>query len=252
MQDLAREVRLPVSFNLNRMDRSKDAWRRVLASLDREPGLPLYAQVAGRAIGLIMALDGTAHPFAAHRAFRELGSLPAADLRAQLRSPSVRARILAETPPSLGPFGDFITRSFHRMFAVSGAVDYEPAPDASIAALAGREGRAPLEVAYDHMAAGGFLYFPLFNYADGSLEPTLALHRHPRTRMGLGDAGPTAGRSATGACRPSCSRTGRATGPGARGSRSSTSCGARPARRPSSSASSTAVSSRRDTRPTST
>ena len=35
----------------------------------------------------------------------------------------------------------------------------------------------------------GFLYFPLFNYADGDLDALHAMHSHPQTRMGLSDGG---------------------------------------------------------------
>ena len=35
----------------------------------------------------------------------------------------------------------------------------------------------------------GVLYFPLFNYAEGSLAPQHELLSHPRTRLGLSDGG---------------------------------------------------------------
>ena len=70
--------------------------------------------------------------------------------------------------------------------------DYEPQPDESIAAIAAREGRSPREVAYDILMENdgeGFLYFPLFNYADHNLDLLHNLHDHPQTLMGLSDAG---------------------------------------------------------------
>jgi N-acyl-D-aspartate/D-glutamate deacylase len=101
----------------------------------------------------------------------------------------VRDQILADTPMDLGEFANFIARSFDRMFVVHEVPDYEPAPDTSVAARAARLGLSPQRVAYDHLAAGGYLYFPLFNYADGNLDVVHQLHQHPRTIMGLGDAG---------------------------------------------------------------
>jgi N-acyl-D-aspartate/D-glutamate deacylase len=106
-----------------------------------------------------------------------------------MKDPAFKTRVLGEEPVDLGEFARFVTRTFSRMFLVSGEIEYEPPADSSIESIARATGRRPEEVAWDHMADGGFIYFPLFNYADGSLEPTRALQAHPRTRMGLGDAG---------------------------------------------------------------
>lgn len=196
MRELARETGRTVMFNLSQVDPAPELWRAGLALLEaaRAEGLPLFAQVAGRAIGIIMTLDGTAHPLVPYPTYRALAALPLAERVARLRDPAVRARLLAEQPLSLGAFEDFIARSFPRMFLPEpdGTLDYEPGPEKSVAAAAGREGRAPLEVALDALLAGGgtgLLYFPLFNYAKGDLSPLHELHRHPGTLLGLSDAG---------------------------------------------------------------
>jgi N-acyl-D-aspartate/D-glutamate deacylase len=71
-------------------------------------------------------------------------------------------------------------------------VDYEPAPEASIAAIAARTGRPALEVAYDCMLRRNgreLLYLPVFDYAAGDLEAVREMLLHPSTVLGLGDGG---------------------------------------------------------------
>jgi len=61
-----------------------------------------------------------------------------------------------------------------------------------VAAIAEATGRSVSEVAYDALMereGRGVLYFPIFNYAGGSLAPQHTLLTHPRTRLGLSDGG---------------------------------------------------------------
>lgn len=190
MRDLARYMEgRPICFNLNQVDQQPEAWQRVLEALEAAGDLPLYAQAAGRAIGLVMALDGTAHPLVPYPSFMEHADQPLEARRAMMKDPAFKAAVLADETMDLGEFPNFITRSFGRMFPTMGDIDYEPAPETSVEAIARRTGKRPIEVVWDHMADGGMFYFPLFNWANESLEPTFRLQSHPRTRMGLGDAG---------------------------------------------------------------
>jgi len=182
IEALAHEIGRPVTFNLSQIDQSPELWRKLIERLDRTTA-PMHAQVAGRAIGLIMSFDGSAHPFLAYPSFH---GVPREALR---DDPAVREKILGETPLDLGEFANFIARSYDKMFIVRDVPDYEPPPESSVAAMAARAGVRPEAMAYDHLAAGGNLYFPLFNYAGGDLDVVRALHMHPRTVMGLGDAG---------------------------------------------------------------
>ena len=63
---LAEEMGRPVMFNLSQIDSDPELWRAglKLAEDARRDGVPLYAQVAGRAIGIMMSWHLTAHPFA--------------------------------------------------------------------------------------------------------------------------------------------------------------------------------------------
>ena len=191
MKQLAREIGRPVCFNLSQTDAAPGLWRDVLGQLEEAAaeGLPVFAQVAGRAIGIIMGIEATAHPFALHPGYLELADLAPEERRATLRRPEVRAKLLAETPLDMGEFARFVTSRFDKMFIIEGACDYEPCPEESLAARASRGGPTAQELAYDHLAAGGMLYFPLFNYSDGNLDLLRTLHQHPRTLLGLSDAG---------------------------------------------------------------
>jgi N-acyl-D-aspartate/D-glutamate deacylase len=49
-----------------------------------------------------------------------------------------------------------------------------------------------MEALYDHFSAGdggGLVYFPIFNYNQGSLDTVRRMLMHPRALFGLGDAG---------------------------------------------------------------
>jgi N-acyl-D-aspartate/D-glutamate deacylase len=194
LERLATETGQPVLFSLSQTDFAPELWRDVLAGLEAAAGRgsPLFAQVAGRAIGILMNWRGTAHPFALHPSWQALSTLPWEEQLAQLRTPEVRARILGDTPLEVGVFEAYVTRTFDKMYAMGSSADYEPSPEDSLAARAAADGRNPAEVAYDLMLQDegrGFLYFPLFNYSDKNLDLLHKLHNHPQTRMGLSDGG---------------------------------------------------------------
>ena len=70
--------------------------------------------------------------------------------------------------------------------------DYEPPPEASIAAEAARLGVAPEALAYDLLIADGghgLLYLPFLNYADGDLDAAREMLTHPHAVLGLADGG---------------------------------------------------------------
>ena len=191
MTELALETGRPVMLNLSQIDQSPTLWREGLAAIERanERGAHIRAQVAGRAIGIVMGWDLTAHPFATYVTWGEVMNLTPEERRVRLADPDFRRRMLADEPLDLDPFSNFVTRSFDKMFLTEGGVDYEPDPQQSIAAIALRTQLSPQQVAYDALASDGMLYFPLFNYADGNLDLLHELHSHPLTLMGLSDAG---------------------------------------------------------------
>jgi N-acyl-D-amino-acid deacylase len=196
MKELARRTGLRVVFSLSQIDWSTDVWKENLRLLEESAaeGLDIWGQAAGRSVGVLMGFELTAHPFAGHptfqKIFADIGSNRAALLET-LRKPDIRQQIISESPLPLDPFSTFITRAFSKMFPQRGAeLDYEPAAEYSVAAIAQRTGRPPLEVAYDALSQDtGMIYFPLFNYSHGDLDVVHTLHTHPRVQMGLSDAG---------------------------------------------------------------
>jgi N-acyl-D-aspartate/D-glutamate deacylase len=184
----------PLSFGLQQKNTDPDGWRRMLDLIDeaRANALPISAQVAPRPIGSIISLAGSTSPFRLSPAFASVADRPLDELVAILRDPAVRTKILTEVRPhgegpTIGRFG-----GFSRLFAQDGDIDYEPAPETSLAHRAEREGVHPLDLMYDLLLekdGKNFLYFPVNNYAAFDLEPVRQMMVHPHTVMGLGDGG---------------------------------------------------------------
>jgi N-acyl-D-amino-acid deacylase len=120
--------------------------------------------------------------------------LPLAERVRRLRDPELRARILAEPAELTGPpaIDHFVEVLFKRLFPLGEALDYEPGREASVAAIAQREGRDPWEVLYDLLVGADgrdFLLHPLLNYGRGSYDGLFDMMSDPMTVQGLGDGG---------------------------------------------------------------
>ncbi len=198
MVRLSAAIARPVSFLLMQTDDEPDAWRRLLALADEAAGqgANLVPQVAARPFGMLAGHQSRANPFADRPTYRELAMLPLPERVLRLRDPEVRRRILAERavagakPGTLAAL--FGPAMFARLFPLGEPPDYEPAADASVAALAARENREPDAVLYDLMLGHDgreLLFFPILNYAACTAEPLREMILHPRSVLGLGDGG---------------------------------------------------------------
>lgn len=201
----ARETGRPVTFALVQTDATRDLWQTLLQRLDTAAadGVPLYGAIAARPAGILMGWQGSIQPFAAHPLWRgELAALPWPQRLARLRDPATRRALVDGMAAALdGPLKNdsramALFQGFHKMFALVPAPgeppDYEPPAERSVAAIAQREGRSPLEVVYDILMAddgNGIVYFPTFNYANGDLDHARVLMQHPHTVMSLADGG---------------------------------------------------------------
>jgi N-acyl-D-aspartate/D-glutamate deacylase len=120
--------------------------------------------------------------------------LPFDEMIRRLHHPDVKARILAEPPDRCEPrSADELNRhTFKRLYPLGEHLDYEPAADDSIAAIAEREHRDPWDVTYDVLlGAGGreFLLLPLLNYAGNNYDHLHDMMSDPVSIQGLGDGG---------------------------------------------------------------
>jgi N-acyl-D-aspartate/D-glutamate deacylase len=155
-------------------------------------GAWLVPQVAGKPASVMVGFQSTYHPFAEHAAYRALARLPLEKRVAQLRTPEVRAAILGEAVRTSSGVIALMLASLHKLFPLGDPPDYEPSPDASVAAIAARDGRPPLEVLYDLMLGRDgreLLYLPLAGYAGGTAGALREMLLHPATVLGLGDGG---------------------------------------------------------------
>jgi N-acyl-D-aspartate/D-glutamate deacylase len=195
MRKLAQTTGATVSVNLSQPNDGPEIWRSVLSLLTeaQNDGVPIVAQVAGRTIGVLMCLEGSAHPLLFHPAYNEVAHLPLAERCKALQDPQLRERIINEMPNDGGLFQKVILDNASHMFPVMTAnIDYEPLPSASATAIAKNANKKVMEVLLDQLVANdghGLIYMPFFNYAYGDLSFNYEAHQHSGTRMGLSDAG---------------------------------------------------------------
>jgi len=196
MRAITQETGLPVSFACLQNDLYPDQWKRLLAACeeDARQGGRLTPQVAQRPAGLLLSLESTAHPFLFHPGYQKIAALPIAERVEKMRDPAVRAEILDHAPDLSalpGPVG-LVVNGWGRMFPLGDPVEYEPAADQSLEAIAQREGRRPEDVAYDLLlerGGKGVIYLPLLGYTGGDLEAVREMMLHPQSVFSLSDGG---------------------------------------------------------------
>jgi N-acyl-D-aspartate/D-glutamate deacylase len=185
----------PISFAMTQNDHDPGAYRRMLdlATDAARAGAAVHPQVAGRPVNLLLGLQ-TFHPFAYCPSWGPIGILPLAARVERMRDPEVRRTLVAEAREP-----DEVMRQFldpARAFPLTDPPDYEPPASASIAAIAARTGREPMDVFYDAVIADdgrAFVMRPLLNFTEGNLDAVREMLLHPTTTWGLGDGGAHAG-----------------------------------------------------------
>ena len=188
----------PLSFTLVQRIEVPQQWRQLLELIGQaqQRGLPIRGQVAPRAVGLVLGLQATLHPFMTKPSYLEIAQLSLVERVAHMRDPAVRARILAEPfdalPGRIPAFIVNVLARLDRVFALGDPPDYEPPPEASVAARAACLGCDPLALMYELLLERDgkeLLFAPAANYVDCDYEAVLAMLRHPHTVVGLGDGG---------------------------------------------------------------
>ena len=200
MRQVAKDSGRPVWFLLT--DRSYDPqrWRRLMDGVRaaRADNLPLYAQVAGRPVGLTLGLTTSLNPFALREGFAALAKLPPAEMLARLRDPETRrldpvagslaapaGGAAAAVAPDRDALGPHVSR-----WASSRTTSRRR----SAASPPWRRATAstPAEYCYDYLTGGDgsrMVYFPVTNYVHGDLEVVRELIEDPHTILGLSDGG---------------------------------------------------------------
>jgi N-acyl-D-amino-acid deacylase len=184
----------PASFSMAQDPAKPDAWRNVMRHLAKAnaSGPAIRAQVYPRPVGMVLGFDLSVNPFCLCPSYQALAKLSFDQRIAELRKPEVRARLLMEQPVDpLVPLSK-LGRAFERMYPFNDPPDYEPPEALSIAAQAKARGIEPAELAYDMLLENGgrsMLFVALANYANGTLDPVLAMMSDPNCVLGLGDGG---------------------------------------------------------------
>ena len=194
----------PITFALVQLDAEPDHWKRMfdLSEEAAAEGADLYPQVTARAPGVLLGLQ-TNHPWVNTPTFQEvsghykLGAGDAHHLRrtpiegvaAEMRKPEVKTKLMEELGAARQ---DIAFIDLHRVFSLEEPLDYEPAEEDSVAAIAERDGRDPYDLLYDLMLEddGKRLFFaPTLNYTEFDYEVVRKMLTHPRAALGLDDAG---------------------------------------------------------------
>ena len=205
VEALARASGRPLSLTWLQRDPGGEQFRQIQSRVEAavDAGLPLYLQTAARGIGVITGFDASFHPFMDFAGYKEVAHLPLAERAAALREPERKARILAQkseplagdgsaVPPLVDILLAQIERISGRMFPLAQQPDYAPTVMKSFYVRARQAGTSALEAIYDYLCTGdglGLIYFPIFNYNDGSLATVREMLAHPRALSGLSDAG---------------------------------------------------------------
>ena len=189
---LARANGRPLTYALTQIQNAPALWRDLLRRSGEliATGAAVVPQVQARPLGILIGLAAK-HPLTGRPSFDAIAGLPRPELLARLRVPEVRAAILAERAEGNG-LAHLVERGVARVFPLGDPPDYEPDPERSVAAIAGREGRDPREVLYDLLLdhdGRALLLFALGGYAFGNLDDIGEMLTDAHSVLGLGDGG---------------------------------------------------------------
>jgi N-acyl-D-aspartate/D-glutamate deacylase len=195
LRRLAEECGRPLSVSLAQADRAPERWREILDRIEEASaeGVDIKAQVAVRAIGLLLGLEGSINPFVTTEPYKAIAALPLPERVARMREPEVREAIIEEFSRRsarlpLVP----VMATPDKIFRLGDPPDYEPVPEASIANEARRLGVEPVDYMYDLLLEHDgkeLLYCPFANYAEFNLDVARQMALSERTLFGLSDGG---------------------------------------------------------------
>ena len=197
MSQVSRETGCRITFTLVQSpDYPADTWRELLDLTDaaNADGADLRPQVSSRPIGFCTGLTGY-HAFQRRPTYMRIAHLPLSERVAEMRTPEVRAAILAEDdvpvdePGSMSNMYRLFQDAAGATYPLSDPVEYEPTMDEMLGFRA--EGREMLDVLYDFLleddgqAMGSIIGLD----AKASQDVLREMLLHPATVTGLSDAG---------------------------------------------------------------
>lgn len=200
MGALSRETGLPVTFAALQSIAKELPLDEQIATMraENDNGANIVAQIALRGNGIVMAWQGTVHPFVYRPSWQAIKDLPWAELKAKLLDPAFKAQLLGEANDYTGAPEDIltvvmvITQGWLMQYEMDPDFDYEPTDAETVQARAQAAGVDPQEYAYDLMCRDegrGFIYLPILNYADRNLDFLHALQHAEDTVNSLSDGG---------------------------------------------------------------
>ncbi|MDQ1403339.1 MAG: N-acyl-D-amino-acid deacylase [Actinomycetota bacterium] len=194
LTEIAKRTGGVVTYSLAQTPFAPEAYKSALANAQalQRAGLQIIPQVSCRPTGMLFGLQSSLHPFITHPTYRALSQLPLAERVRQLSTAEVRQRLLTEEAETGSAVARVLMSRWDQIFPLGDPPDYEPAPETSVAATAGREGRRPEEVVLDWLLereGEALLFAPLASYADGDHEALRVMMTDPGTVLGLSDGG---------------------------------------------------------------
>jgi len=200
MGALSRETGLPCTYAALQSIAKEMPLDEQIAAMraENENGANIVAQIALRGNGIIMAWQGTVHPFRLKPSIQAITELPWEEQKAKLLDPAFKAQVLAEEHDFSEVNQDIIglimvvCGGWNMQYEMGPEFNYEPTAEESILARAAAAGKSGDEYAYDLLCEGGgkgFIYLPILNYADGNLDFLEALQNSDDTVNSLSDGG---------------------------------------------------------------
>lgn len=194
VREIADMSGMTVTYSLAQSPRDPQGFKAALddAWAMRDEGRTVIPQVPARPTGMLFGLQSSLHPFILHPTYRKLADKPLAERVAALRDPEVRAQLLGEEPQTRNRIALHMVTNWTEIFRLGDDVDYEPAPEDSVAGTARREGRSEQEVVLDWLLeqdGAAFLFAPLGSYVEKNHDAIRTMIEHPASAVGLSDGG---------------------------------------------------------------
>ncbi|MCA9645935.1 MAG: amidohydrolase family protein, partial [Myxococcales bacterium] len=194
-----------MSISLMQRDNVANQWKQIIERCEaaEKQGIKIHMQVAARAIGVLLGLEATFHPFMGFPSYKAISHLPLEERVQAMRDPAFKERILQEKTEKVAgdgspipPLADMLLANLEfvtlKLFRLGEHPDYEPKLEDSLYYEGRKQGKSSLETVYDALLESDgkeLLYFPLYNYIDFDLNNVSTMLHHPLALPGLSDGG---------------------------------------------------------------